>query len=673
MCNQLELLYNYNYESRDRFNTDILKRDDNDIINEVLKVIVACQRNRSFIIHLKSYNIIEDPNEIHRMLYENEQQRIDAKSSKKKKENIYDYIPLKDSDIKLLKVTYFVATRGINDPIFKMNNKIDVINQIKIILSENEPNDIEIDVINNVKYVLETIDSNDIDSIISNITNIISPIKTNSKNRIIPKLSKLISPYECDEFDVLIAIPRIVNKYYFRILGNTYSPMYQIVDGSTYNNSKTKNKKKDSVTLKTIFMPIRLYRSFINIKDANKNNINCVLYSSNIFNKQIHALKYIFAKYGLIGGFSFLGLRYITISKTPISDEDMYSFTKNDIFINVPKMIFDNDSVTQSAIATILANINKNTTYEGLFDIDYWLSSLGQDFGRAEKKWNVLESFENIYDISTMESIALPFEEKCDIYHIFRWMIREYSNLKIKDNIDLSTKKIRFSEYIASFYAMRLSKGIHRISDIRGSSSLDIRNIKKALITDPMFLINQISKSGKLVVYRNNVNDNDATTSLKFTFKGISGMGENSREAIPNTSRAIYPSYLGRLDTTTSSPSDPGLSGILCPYIDIVDNKFSDYEEPMTWQSEFSTLINNYKSLKGMKEVISFKKKVTGEYDEYEDEIITDSINTLSYIINPIILLDRSLSPASNIIIIDDEEDEEEVECFDIEGSDFDE
>src|SRR5574343_519547 len=58
---------------------------------------------------------------------------------------------------------------------------------------------------------------------------------------------------EKQDIKIYISVPRIVDKYYFRIAGSTYSAMYQIVDGSTYNNSDSSNKKVDqSVTLKKI-------------------------------------------------------------------------------------------------------------------------------------------------------------------------------------------------------------------------------------------------------------------------------------------------------------------------------------------------------------------------------------------------------------------------------------
>ena len=68
--------------------------------------------------------------------------------------------------------------------------------------------------------------------------------------------------YPEEVLEVLIAVPRFVRKYYFRLSGNYYNVIYQIVDGSTYNNSTASQSKVDTVTMKTMFMPIRIFRGF---------------------------------------------------------------------------------------------------------------------------------------------------------------------------------------------------------------------------------------------------------------------------------------------------------------------------------------------------------------------------------------------------------------------------
>ena len=450
-----------------------------------------------------------------------------------------------------------------------------------------------------------------------------------------------------EKLSVIIAVPKFVDKYYFKLYGNVYSPLYQIVDGSTYNNS-TSNSKEHSVTLKTMFMPIRIYRKVTNLKTTNDISVKGIYYMARIFNKMVPAMKYILAKYGLYKAFDMLGINCIYLSKEkPEFDEEaqMISFVKNGIYINVPKMVFDSDHCVQSLVATIYNAIGKHTEFEQLFNSTFWIESLSGEFitfPTLEKGLSVLDSLEGIYDLSTKESIKLPEEEKHDVYHILRWMIREFSNLKVKDNLDISTKKIRCAEYIAALYAMRISKGIYRIADSGKKSTIE--TIKRAIYTHPMWLIGAITKCS-LINYKNMVNDLDSVLVLKYTYKGTAGLGEGAGKSIPNIYRTIHPSHLGRVDIDSSSNTDPGITGTICPLVKLSGNSFSDYEEPNYWINEFNFVMDNYKAISGMKDVIEFKKNICGNIDSDEEEIISECKDIAKQLINPIIICKNIIDP----------------------------
>ena len=44
----------------------------------------------------------------------------------------------------------------------------------------------------------------------------------------------------------------------------------------------------------------------------------------------------------------------------------------------------------------------------------------------------VLDSIERIYDIGTKNNLHLPMQDKENIYCVLRWMMREFSNLRVK-------------------------------------------------------------------------------------------------------------------------------------------------------------------------------------------------------------------------------------------------
>lgn len=576
--NQYELLQIYNKENRETFNPALFQRSTDSIIEELKNVILSCQRDGYFKIRVESFEVVEDFEAIQRLLFEYEEKLGKIKSNKK--ENVYKYINLKDSDIKLLIVNYYIAIRE-----------------------------------------------------------------------------------ESEVIQVYIAVPRIVEKFYFRIGGNIYSAMYQIVDASTYNNS-TSNNKKPSVTLKTVFMPTCVYRLSYVLK-ANRikkspnektatDPVKCTYYLSKIFKKLVGGMKYILGKYGLYDTLKFLDIQCIYFTDEDIQDETMYSFLckNNETYINVPRILFE-DPMVQSLVYTIYRSISKDTKLNDLFTDTFWLNSLGEDFsnGTIEKGLSILESLEGIYDISTKNSIALPPEQKETIYHILRWMMREFGGLKNKDNLDLSTKKIRYEEFISSLYAMKVSKGLYRVADLNKKAKLD--TIKKAISTHPTFLLGAITKC-RLVNYRNMVNDLDALTALKFTYKGVAGLGEQNSNSIADIYRAVHPSHVGRVDLDASSATDPGITGTLCPLVQLYDKSFSEFEEPNFWEAEFDKLMKTYKDTVNLKEVATFKKDLLNIDTNEEISVINESLSIMQSLFNPIEFVMRTAVTFANTIDLEE-------------------
>lgn len=534
---QREFIYKFNNENRPKFNQELFKRSDDELINAIRDVIYSCERDSSFTIKITNFQVIDDYDDVNHILWEyedsiiNKGKKSDETKSYKLKDNQYNFINLKDSDLKIIRVDYFI--------------------------------------------------------------------------QIFEKKNGLVS----DNITVYIAIPRIVDGFYFRLNGNYYSAMYQIVDASTYNNSAARNAKKQSITFKTVFMPIRVYRYTNILKDLNGVAVPCTYFIANMFKKSILLMKYILAKMGYYEAITFFGIKgvYITNSFKEFDQEQNYIFPVRDAYIIVNKLMYDSVQVMQSFVYTLYTvyNYTKDINYTDLFSKNQWIKSLGMEFTTKdfdtihEKGYNILGSLEFIYDRMTMNDLKLRIEDKADIYRVLRWMMYEFNTLRQKDNLDISTKKVRWAEYIASYYASKLATGIYRISD-KGDKA-DLTTIRKAIQISPMYLINSISKC-QLVNYRDCVNDIDSITALKYTYKGISGIGEKSN-AISNAYRSIHPSHLGRVDVDSSSNSDPGISGTLCPLATLYDKHFTEYTEPSTWETDLAKVIDIYNKMVAKKEM----------------------------------------------------------------------
>lgn len=450
---------------------------------------------------------------------------------------------------------------------------------------------------------------------------------------------EVVNPEE--ELEVLIALPRFVKGYYFKLSGNYYTSCFQIVDGSTYNNSASNRSKVDTVTMKTMFMPLRMFRSFRSVVDLNTNTeFKLIEYISIIFGTSCNAMNYLLACFGLYGACHLLQIDCLFLTTEPIVREDYASFATENFFINCPTMCLE-DPTVQSLIATILAGSNKTTTLNDLYDPRYWLRNLGKAFknGSVDKGLFLLDSIDRIYDNITKRDLHLKDEDKDDIFVIIRWMLREFSQLRLKENTDVSTKRIRIADYIGMVYATRLNRSLHRILDL--GRRVTLRKVVQAVYTHPMFIIKNISNMSNLVAFRDMVNDNDAMVALKYTYKGISGLGEDGG-SVQELYKYVDPSHVGILDLDASTTSDPGMSGMICPMTQIYGNSFTEYEEPDTWREQYLPLQSKFKE--GTVEPVSInydtEQETREKYKAIRQRIINEEFE-FNQVTCPLVSLDN--------------------------------
>jgi hypothetical protein len=360
--------------------------------------------------------------------------------------------------------------------------------------------------------------------------------------------------------------------------------------------------------------------------------VKVVEYNANIFSNTVNAMYYLLAHFGIYGLSQFLDIDCIRITKEPIIADDYLCFKKHDIYISCPRICFE-DAVVQSFCATIYSAIHKDTNINELFDIRFWLKVLGTSFKNSsiDKGLFVLDSIDGIYDNITKRDLHLPDEDKENIYTIIRWLLREFSQLRIKENVDVRTKRIRIADYIAQIYATKLNKGLYRISDM--GRRVTLKKVIQAIYTQPMYIMNNLSAQSNLISYRDMVNDNDAIVALKYTYKGISGLGEDGASVQP-IYRYVDPSHIGIIDLDASGSSDPGMSGQLCPMTKIYNSSFSEYQEPNTWRENYAPIKEKYKA--GTISPISFDTPPEPfDYYKLRDQVVLEELE-LHKIICPI-------------------------------------
>ena len=121
---------------------------------------------------------------------------------------------------------------------------------------------------------------------------------------------------------VYIDIPKVVNKYYFRIAGTVYSTLYQIADASTYNNAQSK-KRDRHVSFRQVFQKYNIYEKHSKLEmyelDMKSGDLvptiqECINYTIDLFGNNIPLCKYFLAMYGYIGAIQYLCLPEIHVT-----------------------------------------------------------------------------------------------------------------------------------------------------------------------------------------------------------------------------------------------------------------------------------------------------------------------------------------------------------------------
>jgi hypothetical protein len=268
-----------------------------------------------------------------------------------------------------------------------------------------------------------------------------------------------------------------------------------------------------------------------------------------------------------------------------------YLFTNNGVYVTVSKYEFDNNPVCQSVVSCILDNVLVDQEeILTIFSADYWKRRISNEYknSRSGSSFNgniqgesILDSFEHVLDIRTRDIIMLEGPFKRNMYDILRWIMYEFEANMSKLNTDISIKRVRFGDMIAAIYALHLGNNINNISNL--GTTITLKKLIQAVSINCNYLIDQL-KSSNMVPYNNLVNDNDFFNATKFSFKGISGLGEKKTNNVSDSFRLVSPSHLGRLDRDTSSAGDPGMTGIICPYAELDENMYFDrFQEPNNW------------------------------------------------------------------------------------------
>ena len=389
-----------------------------------------------------------------------------------------------------------------------------------------------------------------------------------------------------------ILIPVADDDGYYMLKGKRYILMYQLVDSTTYSTS-------NSVVLKSI-MPIVLKRKSKVIHDVDRNPFTIPVYSTAIFKNEINMMLLFFAKMGFKEGLMYLSMDKVISLTTSLDDDlDKYIYFKisQEAFVKVNRFAFDESTEVKSVAGMILDAVNNRATVKDMLDTNFWLEKLGHqpniqqpNFKRAKAR-NLLLSVDRMMDMTTRRVLNIAADHKDSMYSALRWMFMNYNELKSKRIMDITNKRLRDNEYIASLMTRELSNSLYRImSKVRKPQSRNLNTLEELFSFRGDILINNLYNSG-LFKFDDVVNDMDFFNKLKYSIKGPNSQGGSSGKTIATCQRGIDPSFIGRIDLNVVGNSDPGSTGVLTPFIKTFGLNISDKKEPETKQFELLKII----------------------------------------------------------------------------------
>jgi len=337
---------------------------------------------------------------------------------------------------------------------------------------------------------------------------------------------------------LLIPVPD--DNLYYKIKGNKYFLLYQIVDSASYTT-------KSAIVLKSM-MPINIKVKQYTAKSTTGESFTAPTYTILVFRKNVDILLFYLAKIGLKKTLKYYSVdKIIRFVESPENTEEFIYFSVNSkLFLEVNKHFFYKYTYVKSMAFMLLTLMTNRMSIDNLENKDFWIEELGaigtiNKNSQYEKGLNTMVFFDRMIDDTTKRILKLHPIHKKNIYSIVRWLVQNFSDLRKKDNMSLENKRLRCNEYIASLLTKTFSDRVNRI--IGMGSKATLKNVEEIFKFQGDLILSQLHKSG-LLRYDDSVNDLDIFGKLKITFKGPNSLGNNNDNNISTKYRGLKISYV---------------------------------------------------------------------------------------------------------------------------------
>ena len=313
-------------------------------------------------------------------------------------------------------------------------------------------------------------------------------------------------------------IPLQDDEGYYYIKGKKYYIIYQLCDKSTYTSSS-------SVTLKSL-MPIAVKRTSISAENFVRSSAHAEdvrgmsyllpVYNVFVFKKEIPIILF-YAANGMQWGLSYLGLdeviHFVPDVENADYEKNLYFAISSKCYIEVNKELFLLHPYVQSIVGSLLHVSTNRMSVEDMYSRENWIKRLSNN-NTVEKGNDILVFVNRLMDETTKKILKLNTHNKDDVYAVLRWIMQNFNNLRLKDNLSLDNKRLRCNEYIASLLTIEFSKRLNKIITLGAKATMtDFMDMFKI----PGNLLIQKMHSSGILRFDDTINDMDFFSKFKFT------------------------------------------------------------------------------------------------------------------------------------------------------------
>lgn len=403
----------------------------------------------------------------------------------------------------------------------------------------------------------------------------------------VPSINPKSGKEEIHEQDItksmLIPLQDDKGRYYLK--GQSVYLILQLVEKSTYTAGN------NAVILKSL-MPFAIKRYIHECHDTRGNEYKLPHYTIELFHKDIDVML-IFASRGLDFAVQYaLEYPYTVINFVEEEDPDdltnLYFQISSKLFIRVNQELFEQYTYVQSVVAGILAISTNRLTIDKINDPQIWLKKLGGI--NAQKGESLLSSAKRLLDETTGEILRVDIYHKHDVLSLTRWMCEEFNDLRMKDNMDLTNKRVRCNEILSCLMTQEFSERLNRIMSMGRKATID--NYRELFSFPGDILIQKLQSSG-IQRYNDIINDMDMFSRCKYTIKGPNSLGNKNSNSISAKYRGLHHSFIGHIDLTVCGNSDPGTSGVITPFSKMDKLYFDASPEPDDFMFDFKKSVTN--------------------------------------------------------------------------------